>query len=39
MQQQVELETFDCLRRLWCVSLLDSKKFDVFVRMYGKKMS
>jgi hypothetical protein len=29
MQHQVELESFDCLRRIWCGSLLDSKKFDV----------
>jgi hypothetical protein len=29
MEQQVELETFGCLRRIWCGSLLDSKIFDV----------
>jgi hypothetical protein len=29
MQQQVELESVDCLRRIWCGSLLDLKKFDV----------
>jgi hypothetical protein len=29
MRQEVELESFDCLRRIWCGSLLDSKIFDV----------
>jgi hypothetical protein len=38
MQQQVELESFDCLRRIWCGSLLDLKKFDVIYEDgWGKK--
>jgi hypothetical protein len=39
MQQQVEVESFDCLRRILCGSLWDLKKFDVIHEDKWEKLS